>query len=200
MRIEEQKAEKESKQQEKQAPKKNFLQSVYSYFSEDLEDKDETNIPEMTWLSLFARFLWFGLRAFGGKCNFFSNHALSMAYLYSSGPVAQIALMKQELITQEKWISTERFTRVYSVYQVLPGPEAMELACYFGYLAKGRLGSIIGGLGFLLPGFLMMLLASYLYKVYGIESRQVQVGILTKHFHRSPHVVPNRGHSSACSV
>lgn len=54
----------------------------------------------------------------------------------------------------------------------------MELACYFGFLVKGRLGSIVGGMGFLLPGFLMMLLASYLYKVYGIESRQVQVSLM----------------------
>ncbi len=60
--------------------------------------------------------------------------------------------MKQELITEEKWITTERFNRVYAVYQVLPGPEAFELACYFGFLAKGRLGSIVGGLGFLVPG------------------------------------------------
>ena len=83
--------------------------------------------------------------------------------------------MKQELITQEKWISAAKFTRVYSVYQILPGPEAMELACYFGYLVKGRLGSIVGGMGFLLPGFLMMLLCSFLYKEYGIEREQVQV-------------------------
>ena len=62
--------------------------------------------------------------------------------------------MKQELITEQKWISNERFNRVYSVYQVLPGPEATELACYFGYISGGRFGAILGGLGFLLPGFL----------------------------------------------
>lgn len=78
--------------------------------------------------------------------------------------------MKQELVIEKKWISNERFNRVYSVYQVLPGPEATELACYFGYLAGGRVGSFLGGFGFLLPGFSALLLISYLYVNYGLDS------------------------------
>lgn len=70
------------------------LQAVYTFFFEDDEDVDDSNVPKLSWIQLFIRFLWFGCRAFGG-------------------PVAQIALMKQELITQEKWIPAERFTRVY---------------------------------------------------------------------------------------
>lgn len=34
------------------------------------------------------------------------------------GPIAQIALMKQELVDEEKWITQDRFNRVYGVYQV----------------------------------------------------------------------------------
>eukprot|EP01035_Chromulina_nebulosa_P018386 gene18386-24085_t len=90
------------------------------------------------------------------------------------GPVTQIAMMKEELVIDKKWISVERFNRVYAVYQVLPGPEATELSCYFGYICKGRLGAILGGLGFLLPGALLMLLASYLYKTYGLSNSHVQ--------------------------
>jgi chromate transport protein ChrA len=82
--------------------------------------------------------------------------------------------MKQELVTEGKWVSTQRFNKVYAVYQILPGPEATELACYFGYLVKGRLGAIVGGMGFLLPGVLLMLLWSYLYVKFGVESRAVQ--------------------------
>lgn len=32
------------------------------------------------------------------------------------------------------------------VYQALPGPEATELACYFGLVAKGYVGAMLGGL------------------------------------------------------
>lgn len=82
--------------------------------------------------------------------------------------------MKQELVTEKKWITVERFTRVYAVYQVLPGPEATEFACYFGLLAGGRFGSFLGGLGFVLPGFLAMLLWSWLYVEYGLNDSNVQ--------------------------
>jgi len=88
--------------------------------------------------------------------------------------VAQIALMKQELVTEKKWISNERFNRVYSVYQILPGPEATEFACYFGLLSGGRVGSFLGGLGFILPGFAGMLLWSYIYVQFGIDNEYVQ--------------------------
>lgn len=55
-------------------------------------------------------------------------------------------------------------------YQVLPGPEATELSCYFGYLARGRLGAILGGLGFMTPGFVLMLFFAWLYVDYGLQN------------------------------
>ena len=88
--------------------------------------------------------------------------------------MAQIEMMRTELVVDGKWITNERFRRVFSVYQVLPGPEATELACYFGYLSRGRIGSLIGGFGFILPGFLLMLLWSYIYVTFGIKSTIVQ--------------------------
>ena len=54
------------------------------------------------------------------------------------GPVAQIALIKDRLVIQEKWITLARFQRVFSVYQILPGPEAAELCMFFGCLSAGR--------------------------------------------------------------
>lgn len=119
------------------------------------EDDMVMNIPDMSHIQLFMTFLWFGCRAFGG-------------------PIVQIALMKEELVEHQKWISNARFMRALAMYQVLPGPEATELACYFGYLAKGRIGAILGGLGFLLPGVILMLLSSYVYLTYGLADKQAQ--------------------------
>jgi chromate transporter len=48
-------------------------------------------------------------------------------------------------------------------YQVLPGPEAHELCVYFGRIRGGKLGGLAAGLGFMLPGFLLMLGLSVLY-------------------------------------
>ncbi len=95
-------------------------------------------------LALFARFLRFGLLAWGG-------------------PVAQIAMLRKELVDEERWISSERFNRLLAVYQVLPGPEAHELAVHLGMLRGGRLGGLLAGLGFMLPGFLLVLVVAALY-------------------------------------
>ena len=111
----------------------------------------EFHIPHQSLTEIFLRFLKFGFLAWGG-------------------PVAQIAMLRQELVEEEKWISPEKFNRVLSVYQVLPGPEATELCVYFGMLARGRIGALLAGLGFGLPGFLLMLALSWFYLSYGITS------------------------------
>jgi len=108
-------------------------------------------IPHQPLGALFLRFLRFGSLAWGG-------------------PVAQIAMIQRELVEEEKWITPERFHRVYAVYQMLPGPEAHELCVYFGTLARGRLGGLLAGLGFMLPGLVLMLLVSWLYVRFGLAS------------------------------
>ncbi|HXR60624.1 MAG TPA: chromate efflux transporter [Solirubrobacterales bacterium] len=94
--------------------------------------------------ALFLRFLKFGCLAWGG-------------------PAAQIAMIKRECVDQEGWIDERAFQRQLAVYQVLPGPEAHELCVYFGHLRGGKLGGFAAGLGFMLPGFLLMLGLSALY-------------------------------------
>jgi chromate transporter len=94
--------------------------------------------------SIFSRFLKFGLLAWGG-------------------PAAQIAMIKRECVDEEGWISESSFKRLLAVYQVLPGPEAHELCVYFGRLRGGRMGGFLAGLGFMLPGFILMLGLSVLY-------------------------------------
>ena len=107
-------------------------------------------IPQLSLFGVFMRFLRFGAVAWGG-------------------PVAQIGMIRQELVDQEGWIDRDKFNRVLAVYQVLPGPEAHELCVYFGTLARGRLGGIMAGLGFMLPGFLLMLLLSWAYVHHGLQ-------------------------------
>ncbi|MBK9926792.1 MAG: chromate efflux transporter [Anaerolineales bacterium] len=108
-------------------------------------------IPHQSYANIFLRFLKFGFLAWGG-------------------PVAQIAMIRQEIVDEEKWISPEKFNRVLAVYQALPGPEAHELCVYFGMIAGGRLGAILAGLGFMLPGFVLMLAISWFYVAIGIGS------------------------------
>jgi chromate transporter len=94
--------------------------------------------------SILARFLKFGLLAWGG-------------------PAAQIAMIKRECVDELGWVDEETFRKTLAVYQVLPGPEAHELCVFFGRVRGGRRGGIAAGLGFMLPGFLLMLGLSALY-------------------------------------
>lgn len=120
------------------------------------EFEDNSYVPKLSVLQIFWLFLTkFGLFAWGG-------------------PVAQIALIKDQLVIQKGWITLARFNRVFAVYQILPGPEAAELCMFFGCLAGGRVGGIAAGLGFILPGFLLTLLASYLYIVLGLGNVYVE--------------------------
>jgi len=107
-------------------------------------------IPQQSLASIFLRFLRFGALAWGG-------------------PVAQIAMLRQSLVEEERWVSAAHFNRALALYQVLPGPEANELCVYFGMLARGRLGGILAGLGFMLPGFALMLGLSWAYFEIGLD-------------------------------
>lgn len=93
---------------------------------------------------LFRQFLGFGCRAFGG-------------------PVAQIAMIRAELVVGRHWVAPDRFNRLLAVLQVLPGPEAHELCVHLGVMARGRLGGLLAGLGFMAPGLALMLAAGWLY-------------------------------------
>ncbi len=72
-------------------------------------------------------------------------------------------MIKRECVDEERWVSEETFTKTLAVYQVLPGPEAHELCVYFGRVRAGKLGGFLAGLGFMLPGFTLMLGLSILY-------------------------------------
>ena len=108
-------------------------------------------VPQEPWLRLFLRFLRFGALAWGG-------------------PVAQIGMIRHELVEQERWISSAQFNRVLAVYQILPGPEAHELCVYFGMLSRGRWGGVLAGLGFMLPGFVLMFALSWAYVRFGLKA------------------------------
>ena len=114
-------------------------------------ESTEVSVPRLSLWQLVLRFLRFGSLAWGG-------------------PIAQIAMLRRELVDEERWVGSDRFNRTLAVYQVLPGPEAQELCIYFGMLTRGRLGGFLAGLSFLLPGFLLMLALSWWYVEIGMHA------------------------------
>lgn len=109
--------------------------------------------------ALFARFLRFGCLAFGG-------------------PVAQIAMLRQGLVEEERWIASERFNHLLAVMQALPGPEAHELCVHLGMIKRGRIGGLLAGLGFMLPGFLLMMALAAAYTAFIAGRADVAAALL----------------------
>jgi chromate transporter len=103
------------------------------------------------------RFLRFGLLAWGG-------------------PVAQIAMIKRELVEEQRWVSPTRFNRLLAIYQVLPGPEAHELCVHFGMMKGKRLGGVLAGLAFMLPGLLLILAIASLYQSLDLTQAGIAAG------------------------
>jgi len=83
------------------------------------------------------------------------------------GPAAQIALLHREAVEQRAWVSNGRFLHALNFCTLLPGPEAMQLATYLGWLMHGVRGGLAAGLLFVLPGAAVMLGLSLLYAGYG---------------------------------
>src|SRR5437764_385619 len=92
---------------------------------------------------------------------------LMLGFINVGGPVAQITMMFNHMVERRHWLSNDRFVHVMGFCHMLPGPEALQLAIYVGYLKRGILGGILAGLTFIIPGAGVMILLSWLYVTYG---------------------------------
>jgi len=96
-----------------------------------------------------------------------SFYFLLLGFINIGGPVAQITMMYSHMVEKRRWLSKERFVQIMAFCHMLPGPEALQLAIYVGYLKRKLWGGIIAGLTFILPGAVVMILLSWLYVKYG---------------------------------
>lgn len=92
---------------------------------------------------------------------------LLLGFINIGGPVAQITMMFNHMVEKERWLSKDRFTKIMAFCHLLPGPEALQLAIYVGYLKRGIIGGTLAGVTFIIPGALVMIGLSYLYVIYG---------------------------------
>src|SRR5436190_14118914 len=92
---------------------------------------------------------------------------LFLGFVNVGGPVAQITMMFNHMVEKRRWLSKDRFVKIMAFCHVLPGPEALQLAIYVGYLKRRLWGGILAGLTFILPGALVMIVLSWLYVTYG---------------------------------
>ena len=92
---------------------------------------------------------------------------LFLGFVNIGGPVAQITMMFNHMVEKRKWLTKDRFVKIMAFCHMLPGPEALQLAIYVGYLKRRLVGGILAGVTFIVPGAAVMILLSWLYVKYG---------------------------------
>src|SRR2546429_8790535 len=92
---------------------------------------------------------------------------LFLGFVNIGGPVAQITMMYNHMVEKGKWLTKVRFVKIMAFCHMLPGPEALQLAIYVGYLKRRFIGGILAGITFIVPGAAVMILLSWLYVKYG---------------------------------
>lgn len=103
-------------------------------------------IPDVAFRDLLGAFARIGVLSFGG-------------------PAGQIALMHRELVEDRRWIGESDFLHALNICNLLPGPEAQQLATWVGWRLHGWRGGLAAGLLFVIPGALIVLALSLLYAV-----------------------------------
>lgn len=92
---------------------------------------------------------------------------LKLGFISFGGPAGQIAIMHQELVEKRRWISERRFLHALNYCMLLPGPEAQQLATYFGWLMHRGWGGVIAGALFVAPSLFILIALAWIYLAYG---------------------------------
>ena len=95
-----------------------------------------------------ALFLKLGITAFGG-------------------PAAHIALMHDETVKRSKWLNDQEFLDLVGATNLIPGPNSTEMAIHIGFLRAGWLGLMVGGICFILPAMLIVMVLAWVYVRFG---------------------------------
>ena len=83
------------------------------------------------------------------------------------GPAVTIAMMEDEVVARRKWLDREYFLDLIGTTNLIPGPNAAELAMHVGYLHAGWLGLIVGGACFIIPAALITGALAWAYVRFG---------------------------------
>jgi chromate transporter len=114
----------------------------------DQQNQSDSDHQMPSWRDVFLYFLFLGFVNIGG-------------------PVAQITMMFNHMVEKRRWLSKDRFIKIMAFCHMLPGPEALQLAIYIGYLKRKLWGGVLAGVTFIIPGAVAMILLSWLYVHYG---------------------------------
>lgn len=92
---------------------------------------------------------------------------LKLGFTAIGGPAAAVAMMRQEFVVRHKWLTEEEFLDYWGITNLVPGPNATELAIHIGYKIAGWPGLIAAGVCYILPAMLIVLGLAWAYVRFG---------------------------------
>ena len=96
-----------------------------------------------------------------------TRYFLRLGLLGFGGPVALVGQMERELVAERGWLTKEQMREAIAICQSLPGPLAIQVGIYIGYLRGGFWGAWIGGWAFIFPNFVIVAALGALYVYFG---------------------------------
>jgi chromate transporter len=100
--------------------------------------------PPVSLRTIAGAWSWIGVTGFGG-------------------PPAHIALLRRLVVDREGWLDAREFEDANAACGLLPGPASTQLAIFCAYRVGGIPGALVGGLGFILPAVVLILLLSLVF-------------------------------------
>ncbi len=79
------------------------------------------------------------------------------------GPPTHIALLRKLCVEEQGWLSAHEFEDGIAATNLLPGPASTQLAILCAWRLRGRLGALIGGVCFIVPGLVIILALSVVF-------------------------------------
>lgn len=95
------------------------------------------------------------------------------------GPAAHIAMMRNEVVQQRRWMSEQEFLDLVGATNLIPGPNSAELAIHLGRVRAGWKGLLVAGACFILPATLIVLALAAVYSARGEWRRRERRCTLT---------------------
>ena len=79
------------------------------------------------------------------------------------GPPAHIKLLRDLCVDRRRWLDAADFEDAIAACNLLPGPASTQLAIFCAWRARGRLGAVVGGIAFIVPGLIVVIALTALF-------------------------------------
>ncbi|MFT3950140.1 MAG: chromate efflux transporter [Agriterribacter sp.] len=115
-------------------------------------NNETAHTPAVSLRYLFFTFLKIGMVSFGGH-------------------MGLVAVVKHIMVDKDKTLKHETILDAVGIGSLLPGPLAVNVVAYTGYVMRKTAGAIVSMTGVILPACVAMLILSWAYFTYGYQQQ-----------------------------